>query len=129
MNTLAVLSLLIWLYLLLAHGRFWHPGRNWPPSRPDCPAAGRRGRSGARRGAADRAKRCARCWRRTTPGRFRVILVDDGSTDGTGAIARGIGDPRLTVVEGQPRPAGWSGKLWAVAQGLDAADDDRFACC
>ncbi len=38
-------------------------------------------------------------------GSLRVILVDDGSTDGTGAIARSIADPRLTVVEGQPRPS------------------------
>ena len=47
-------------------------------------------------------------------GPFRVILVDDNSTDGTGDIARAIGDPRLTVITGAPRPAGWSGKLWAV---------------
>jgi hopene-associated glycosyltransferase HpnB len=52
-------------------------------------------------------------------------VVDDGSSDGTGTIARAIGDPRLTVLNGQNRPAGWSGKLWAIAQGLaeiDAAD-------
>ncbi len=54
---------------------------------------------------------------------FRVILVDDGSTDGTGAIARALGDPRLTVLDGRARPAGWSGKLWAVAQGIAAAGD------
>jgi hopene-associated glycosyltransferase HpnB len=51
-------------------------------------------------------------------GTFRVVLVDDGSTDGTGEVARAIGDPRLTVLTGLPRPAGWSGKLWAVAQGV-----------
>jgi hopene-associated glycosyltransferase HpnB len=55
------------------------------------------------------------------PGPFRVILVDDNSTDGTGDIARSIGDARLTVVTGAPRPAGWSGKLWAVSQGIDEA--------
>ena len=32
-----------------------------------------------------------------------------------------IGDPNLLVLDGQPRPAGWSGKLWAVAQGLAEA--------
>ena len=59
-------------------------------------------------------------------GPLRIILVDDGSSDGTGAIARGLDDPRLTIVNGQPRPAGWSGKLWAVAQGLAAADATDF---
>jgi hopene-associated glycosyltransferase HpnB len=52
---------------------------------------------------------------------LRVILVDDNSTDGTGAIAHAIGDPRLTVISGASRPAGWSGKLWAVAQGVREA--------
>ena len=56
------------------------------------------------------------------PGQFRVVLVDDGSTDGTGEIARRIADPRLTVLTGADRPAGWSGKLWAVSQGIAAAE-------
>src|SRR5439155_937618 len=54
-------------------------------------------------------------------GSFRIVLVDDGSTDGTGAIAREIEDPRLRVVTGAPRPPGWSGKLWAVSQGVAEA--------
>jgi hopene-associated glycosyltransferase HpnB len=54
-------------------------------------------------------------------GPFRVILTDDNSTDGTGDIARSIGDPQLTVITGAPRPAGWSGKLWAVSQGVAEA--------
>jgi hopene-associated glycosyltransferase HpnB len=57
------------------------------------------------------------------PGRFRIILVDDGSTDGTGEIALAIGDPRLTVITGSQKPAGWSGKLFALSQGIEAADE------
>jgi hopene-associated glycosyltransferase HpnB len=46
--------------------------------------------------------------------------VDDRSSDGTGALAlaAAAGDPRLAVVRGQARPAGWTGKLWALQQGL-----------
>src|SRR5205823_3376889 len=55
------------------------------------------------------------------PGPFRIVLVDDGSTDGTGATARALADSRLAVLTGRPRPAGWSGKLWAVAQGVAEA--------
>jgi hopene-associated glycosyltransferase HpnB len=56
-------------------------------------------------------------------GPFRLILVDDNSTDGTGGIARSIGDARLTVIAGAPCPTGWSGKLWAVSQGIAEAGD------
>jgi hopene-associated glycosyltransferase HpnB len=56
------------------------------------------------------------------PGGFRLVVVDDRSSDGTGALARAAaaGDARLTVVGGAARPAGWTGKLWALQQGLDA---------
>lgn len=58
------------------------------------------------------------------PGAFRVILVDDNSSDGTGALAQAAaGDStRLTVLNGAPLAPGWTGKLWAVSQGIAAAD-------
>ena len=57
------------------------------------------------------------------PGPFRLIVVDDRSADGTGAAARAAaaGDARLTVLRGGPRAPGWTGKLWALEQGLGAA--------
>jgi hopene-associated glycosyltransferase HpnB len=57
------------------------------------------------------------------PGPLSVTLVDDGSSDGTGDIARGLAarDARLAVVPGTTLPAGWSGKLWAVETGVRAA--------
>jgi chlorobactene glucosyltransferase len=49
---------------------------------------------------------------------LEVIVVDDRSTDRTGAILAAIGDPRLVVVHGEDDPPpGWLGKPWALAQG------------
>ena len=53
-------------------------------------------------------------------------MVDDGSQDGTAHVAAeaaeavGAGE-RLTVLTGRPLPPGWTGKLWAVKQGVEAA--------
>ena len=62
------------------------------------------------------------------PGSLSVTVVDDDSDDGTGEIAKNAGKsaavpggPSLTVMRGQPLPAGWTGKLWAVKQGVAAA--------
>jgi hopene-associated glycosyltransferase HpnB len=63
------------------------------------------------------------------PGRLSITLVDDGSDDGTGelaaaTIARGDGRVRARAVRGGPRPEGWTGKMWALAQGVAAARAD-----
>jgi dolichol-phosphate mannosyltransferase len=50
-----------------------------------------------------------------------VIVVDDESSDGTAALARGLG---ATVLGGKPLPSGWVGKPWALDQGLRAASGD-----
>jgi hopene-associated glycosyltransferase HpnB len=70
------------------------------------------------------------------PGEFSVVLVDDGSTDGTAAVATALGhSPRgrepgavraLRVVAGSALPAGWAGKVWAMAQGAEAAGTCDF---
>lgn len=53
-------------------------------------------------------------------GELNVVLVNDNSTDSTGTIAQVFAarDKRLRVIDGDPLPAGWSGKMWAVSQGL-----------
>jgi len=55
------------------------------------------------------------------PGSFRVILVDDESTDDTALAARALGDGRLEVLTGVAHPQGWTGKLFAVSQGIAKA--------
>lgn len=52
----------------------------------------------------------------------RVILIDDESTDGTATIARRSGIADMTILTGAPLPEGWSGKLWALEQGLSKVD-------
>lgn len=122
MTTLAALALVIWLYLIFLHGHFWRFEPVLTPRRPAVtpevvvvvPAR-------------DEAPVIEASLRsllsQDYPGPFRVILVDDGSTDGTGDIARAIGDPRLSVITGAPRPVGWSGKLWAEQQGITASGE------
>jgi hopene-associated glycosyltransferase HpnB len=138
MTTLGVVALLIWLYLLLARGRFWHAGPELVPARPShaepvtvvVPA---------RDEAPVIAEALGSLLRQDYPGDLRIIVVDDGSSDGTGDIARSlqgsplprageVGAPRRerVVLDGKPRPPGWSGKLWALAQGIAEADSDEF---
>ncbi len=121
----AALSLLVWAYLLLAHGRFWSAGpvlapaapRRAPPVAVVVPARDEAG-------SIERALRSLLAQRYDGP--LRIVLVDDGSTDGTGALARALAPhdgTNLQVLDGRPRPPGWSGKLWAVAQGVAASGD------
>ena len=55
---------------------------------------------------------------------FEVIVVDDRSDDGTGAVARAVETGRAArkiVVDGAPVPHGWFGKQWACWQGVQEA--------
>jgi len=62
------------------------------------------------------------------PGRLEIFLIDDHSTDGTAAAAaKAAGsDPRLTIISAPPLEAGWTGKLWALSQGVSAASSKPF---
>ena len=54
-------------------------------------------------------------------GSFSILLVDDNSSDGTAEAARNLGSDRLSILSGEPLAQGWTGKLWAVSQGVAAA--------
>ena len=126
MTLLAALALLVWAGLLGAHGCYWQAGPSLAPARPDAaPGVGAPDVDivvPARDEAEGIGAALASLLAQEYSGRLRVVLVDDGSADGTGAIARALArsldDPRLLVLDGRPRPPGWSGKLWAVHQGL-----------
>jgi len=60
------------------------------------------------------------------PGIFSLILVDDRSTDGTAQIAKETAkqlkkEQQLEVLFAKPLPSGWTGKLWALEQGINHA--------
>jgi hopene-associated glycosyltransferase HpnB len=70
--------------------------------------------------------------RQDYPGELSIILVDDESSDGTGALACAAAascgaEARLTVLAGAPRPKGWSGKVWAMSQGLEEVRKRAFS--
>jgi hopene-associated glycosyltransferase HpnB len=115
---IAILSLLIWLYLFFAHGRFWLSAPELPPAvppeHPDVDIV-----VPARDEAQTIAPAIASLLAQDYRGKFRVILVDDNSTDGTAALAGTAAN--LTVITLQSKPAGWSGKLWALSQGVEAS--------
>jgi hopene-associated glycosyltransferase HpnB len=64
--------------------------------------------------------------RQDYPGEFAVVVVDDDSDDGTAATARRARvvvsrERALGVIESRSLAPGWTGKLWALKQGIDAA--------
>lgn len=129
----ALISLLVWIVLLVGRGGFWRADQmldDGPVTGSDCPPV--IAVIPARDEAETIGETVSSLLSQNYPGRLSVIVVDDNSSDGTAAAATGAvnGDPRLRVISGQPLAAGWTGKLWAVSQGVAAANaqlpDDGF---
>jgi hopene-associated glycosyltransferase HpnB len=127
LEIIAFIALAIWCYLAIGRGGFWRlterddteppPPGVWPRVAIVIPAR-------------DEASVIGKCLgsllQQDYPGPCAVVLVDDNSSDGTADIARRVAaecdpDNRLTVVSGAALPEGWTGKLWAVSQGMAAA--------
>jgi hopene-associated glycosyltransferase HpnB len=115
----ALLSLCAWIYLFFAHDTFWRSRPELNPAVPlefpdvdiIVPARNEAETIGAVIGsllAQDYA------------GKFRLTLVDDNSTDAT--VASAGTSPNLRVISLQEKPPGWSGKVWALSQGVRASD-------
>jgi hopene-associated glycosyltransferase HpnB len=129
MNTyaLAALSVVIWACLALGRGGFWRlapfveacSGSPAPPRRVVIVIP-------ARNEAETIAETVSSLSRQTFGGFLHLIVVDDASTDGTAKIAvtaagRSGFSAHLSVVRAAALPPGWTGKLWALSQGIAAA--------
>ena len=113
----AGLSLGIWLYLAFGRGGFWRVSKSLAKARQG-PELSKRVAAviPARNEAALIGRAIDSLLHQDYAGHLNVIVVDDASTDGT-ADAAG----RATVVRGRPLPAGWTGKVWALSQGIEVA--------
>jgi hopene-associated glycosyltransferase HpnB len=125
-EVIAAFSFAVWLYLLTARGAFWLCGErdDWhspPLARWPCVAAV----VPARNEADTIANSIGSLLAQDYPGPWTVILVDDDSSDGTADIARRAAFANvpglLRVRSSKGLPTGWTGKLWAVKQGIDDA--------
>jgi len=124
LNLIAAAALAVWVYLIAGRGGFWRAAERdgsgpapaaWPkviaviPARDEAESVG---------------QTVASLLQQDYPGPFSIVLVDDQSSDGTAAVARqaAAGAPdKLTVISGEALPAGWTGKLWAMQQGMTHA--------
>lgn len=125
-NFLALLALAIWSYLTFLRGNFWRleedsikpkPLENWPRVIAIVPA---------RNEAETIARAIASLLSQDYPGEFSIIVVDDQSGDGTAKLARQVVEEfgaaqRVTVHSVAALPPGWTGKLWALHEGISAA--------
>ena len=126
---IASMVLAIWLYLLLSRGGFWLARERdddipagehkWPTVTAVIPARDEAECIGAT---------VASLLGQDYSGEFSVIVVDDQSRDATAHVARDAAaaldaTQRLKVLPGRALPAGWTGKVWAQQQGVEATSD------
>jgi hopene-associated glycosyltransferase HpnB len=144
-ETIAFISLAVWAYLAIGHGGFWRCGERDDGERDDTDARILGAPSSAvspnpppalprvavvipARDEADGIGAClASLFRQDYGGAWSVTLVDDHSSDGTATAARRVAadcgaQAMLTIVSSAALPAGWTGKLWALRQGVEAVE-------
>jgi len=112
------MSLAAWIYLIFGRGGFWRmrvspaPKLTGPP-KPVAVVIP------ARNEEAVVGQAIGSLMQQDYPGPLRVFLVDDHSSDRT--IAAAGTHEGLTIVRARPLPDGWTGKLWAISEGLERA--------
>ena len=123
---LAAIPLAIWVYLLVARGYFWRvsedsfgPKRleDWPRVVAIVPA---------RNEARTISEAVSSLAKQDYPGEFSIIVIDDHSEDGSAALAQQAANEfgasqRVKIHVASPLAPGWTGKLWALNEGIQLA--------
>lgn len=128
LTAIACVPPLIWAYLLLARGGFWRVSKQLTPTNLTASVSGSVvAVIPARNEAAGIGHTITSLLQQDFPCLLRIIVVDDQSEDGTAEVARRaaarVGKEHLvTLIPGRPLPSGWTGKMWAVAQGVAEAE-------
>ncbi|MCL5746227.1 MAG: glycosyltransferase [Acidobacteria bacterium] len=125
-TALAALAFGVWLYLLLGRGGFWRFQAADRDAAPPAPAGRVAVVIPARNEERSIAESIGSVLRQDYAGACHIILVDDDSDDETAIAALRTADEigrgsSLTVVRAAPLPSGWTGKLWALSEGVRAA--------
>ena len=126
---IAILSLIIWLFLLFFWGRFWLADQKLEPQTTELESYPSVCAIVPARNEADVLPISLRSLlTQDYPGKLSVVLVDDQSTDETATVAYQIAQQllqtnRLQAISGKQLPDGWTGKLWAIKQGIDYAQE------
>jgi len=127
---LATIPLVIWIYLFFARGQFWQLQEDnaepdslqrWPRVVAIVPA---------RNEAVGISQAVSSLAKQDYPGEFSVIVVDDHSDDGTAELALKAAEEagaarRIVVHAASAIPSGWTGKVWAMNEGVRAAADQQ----
>jgi hopene-associated glycosyltransferase HpnB len=127
---IATLALGIWIYLVFLHGNFWladeREGDSAPVSKSGWPSVAVV--IPARDEASMLPMSLTSILEQDYPGKLSVIVVDDQSSDGTADAARGVASKdgrEIAIVPGKALQIGWTGKVWAQAQGIAKANSMR----
>jgi hopene-associated glycosyltransferase HpnB len=122
---IAALSCFIWLILIAARGRFWRaPTQSALPASQSAPSPGVAVIVPARNEADVIAQTIRSLLQQDYSGPLHIFVVDDHSSDDTATIVRQAAAARseyLTIIRSAPLPPGWTGKIWALSQGVQQA--------
>lgn len=131
-NVLGIITLAIWLHLFFGRGWFWRVRKLdadrgvgesltvWPGVVAVVPA---------RNEAETIGRVVTGLVQQSYPGAFSIVVVDDHSEDGTANIAGQVAAEngaveRLRVVKASALPEGWTGKLWALNEGISSGESN-----